>query len=86
MKPKRKKRKVVAVAKRAVKKTSRVKATPRKKRKAKMTIKKPIDDDEPDVKKKSEPKPEATKEDPMGKPPDSPINPNLPQEPAPEQK
>jgi hypothetical protein len=80
MKPKRKKRKVVAVAKRAVKKTSRVKVAPRKKRKLKMSGKKHDEDDEPGSPPKR-PEPKTTEADPMGQPPDSPPNPNMPPEP-----
>jgi hypothetical protein len=82
MKPKRKKRKVAVPTKRPARKAVRVKVAPRKKRKAKMTSKKPIEDEEPRAAPKTpEPKPtETSKDDPMAQPPDSPVNPNLPPE------
>jgi len=70
MKSAKKKRKLLP-RKKAVKRTIKAKPAPRKRRKSRMSnIKKPIADEDP--------KPAGG--DPMGKPADSPPNPNLPPE------
>lgn len=69
MKSAKKKRKLLT-RKKVVKRTIKAKPAPRKRRKSRMSnIKKPTAD---------EPKPAG--DDPMGKPADSPPNPNLPPE------
>lgn len=73
---KKAKRKRQTAAKKRSVATPKRPAPPRKRRKTKMSGKKPIEEEEP--RSGAPKKPKTAEVDPMGQPPDSPPNPNLP--------